>query len=78
MIVYMPVHDHGRFSIVEADTEKTIAGRRIFRPWGKLGSVVYGGTIYFRAFRTEAEAWNYIHGEYAVPLTLEELEELSK
>lgn len=78
MIVYMPVYNRGRFSVVEADTEKTIAGRRIFRPWGKQGSVVYGGAIYHRAFRTETEAWNYIHGEYAVPLTLEELEELSK
>lgn len=78
MIVYMPVYDHGRFSVVEADTEKTIAGQRIFRPWGKQGVVEYAGTTYIRAFRTEAEAWNYIHGEYAVPLTLEELEELSK
>lgn len=78
MIVYMPVYDHGRFSVVEADTKETIAGRRIFRPWGKLDPVVYGSTIYFRAFRTEAEAWNYIHEEYAIPLTLEEREELSK
>lgn len=78
MIVYIPVWDKGRWSVLKADTEKTITGMKQFKRWGTTDHIVYCGMIYSRAFRSEEEAWNYIRGEYAVPLTLEELEEFLK
>lgn len=73
MTVYIPVYDHG-WSVLRADTEKTIAGKRQFRRLGNTEEIIYCGTIYHRAYRTEAEAYKYIHKEYAEPLTWDEME----
>ena len=75
MIVYIPVWDRGRWSVLKADTEKTIAGMKQFKRWGTTDHIVYCGMIYSRAFRSEEEAWTYIHGGYAVQLTWREMEE---
>lgn len=72
MTVYIPVYNRG-WSVLRADTEKTIAGKRQFKRWGTTDRIVYCGTIYNSAYRTEAEAWNYIHGEWATPLTWDEM-----
>lgn len=74
MIVYIPTYTGHGWEIVKADTEKTLDGKKQFRRLGNTEEIIYCGTIYHRAYRTEAEAYNYIHKEYAEPLTWEEME----
>lgn len=74
MIVYIPTYTGHGWKIVKADTEKTLDGKKQFRRLGNTEEIIYCGTIYYRAYRTEEEAYKYIHKEYAKPLTWEEME----
>lgn len=74
MIVYIPTYTGHGWEIVKADTEKTLDGKKQFRRLGNTEEIIYCGTIYHRAYRTEAEAYKYIHKEYAEPLTWDEME----
>lgn len=68
MIVWIPYHDRG-WHVISVDTEKTVAGKRLFDKWGKI-SVIYGSTIYCACYATEEEAWRHAHLQRPLPVPL--------